>query len=89
MVGSQSLLLILGVVLLLFGGKKLPELAGSLGKSMKEFKKSVETEPAEADPPAPALRACGGCNTSLQAEWTHCPRCGAAVPAAPLSQPKS
>jgi len=41
MVGSQSMLLLLGVVLLLFGGKKLPELAASLGRSMKEFKKGT------------------------------------------------
>ena len=37
--GSQELLLILVIVLVLFGGSKLPDLAKSLGKSMKEFKK--------------------------------------------------
>ena len=38
MIGSQDLLVGLAIVLLLFGAKKLPELAASLGKSMKEFK---------------------------------------------------
>jgi sec-independent protein translocase protein TatA len=41
MVGSQDLLVGLVFVLVLFGAKKLPELAVSLGKSMKEFKKGV------------------------------------------------
>ena len=36
--GPTELLIILGVVLLLFGGKKLPELAKGLGQGLKEFK---------------------------------------------------
>jgi sec-independent protein translocase protein TatA len=88
MLGSQSALLVLGVVLLLFGGKKLPELAGALGRSMREFKKAVETEHPDQgggtpEPPpaiAPAAgRACGTCQSPLEAGWTHCPRCGAAA----------
>jgi TatA/E family protein of Tat protein translocase len=39
MSGVPEILLIVFVVLLLFGGKKLPELARSLGKSLNEFKK--------------------------------------------------
>ena len=35
--GTQELLVILLIVLLLFGGKKLPELARSLGLAKKEF----------------------------------------------------
>jgi sec-independent protein translocase protein TatA len=38
MLGTPELILILVVVLLLFGPDKLPELARSLGKSVKEFK---------------------------------------------------
>ena len=41
MIGSQDLVVGLVIVLVLFGAKKLPELAGSIGKSMKEFKKGV------------------------------------------------
>lgn len=38
--GAAELTLILLVILLLFGAKKLPELARGLGKGMKEFKKA-------------------------------------------------
>jgi sec-independent protein translocase protein TatA len=40
--GAPELMIILAIVLLLFGSKKLPDLARSLGKSSKEFKKGVE-----------------------------------------------
>ncbi len=39
--GPTELIIILAIVLLLFGGKKLPALARSLGKSSKEFKKGM------------------------------------------------
>jgi sec-independent protein translocase protein TatA len=39
--GYQELLLILVIVLILFGANRLPELARSLGSSVKEFKKGV------------------------------------------------
>ena len=38
--GGQELILILLIILLLFGAKKLPELAKGLGRGMKEFKKA-------------------------------------------------
>ena len=38
--GAMEITIILLIVLLLFGGKKLPELAKGLGKGMKEFKKA-------------------------------------------------
>lgn len=40
--GGGEIMLILGVVLLLFGGKKLPELARGLGKGIREFKDASE-----------------------------------------------
>ncbi len=40
--GAGEIILILLVVLLLFGAKKIPELAQGLGKGMKEFKKSLK-----------------------------------------------
>lgn len=43
--GGAELLIILCIALLLFGGKKLPDLAKGLGKSIREFKKAA----AEAD----------------------------------------
>ena len=39
--GYQELLLILVIVLILFGAQRLPDLARSLGGSIKEFKKGV------------------------------------------------
>jgi len=39
--GWQEMLFILIVILVLFGGKKLPELARGLGKGMREFKKEL------------------------------------------------
>jgi sec-independent protein translocase protein TatA len=47
MFSAWDITLILVVVLLLFGGKKLPELAKSLGQSLNEFKKGK----GEADKP--------------------------------------
>ena len=44
--GGFELLLILAVVLLLFGGKKIPELAKGLGQGIKNFKKSVKDDEA-------------------------------------------
>jgi sec-independent protein translocase protein TatA len=43
--GGPELMIILAVVLLLFGGKKLPELARSLGHAKKEFESATD-EPA-------------------------------------------
>jgi sec-independent protein translocase protein TatA len=40
--GGPELLVILAIVLLLFGGTKLPEFAKGLGKSIKEFKKASQ-----------------------------------------------
>jgi len=40
MIGTQELLMIFGVILLLFGASKLPELARSMGKATGEFKKA-------------------------------------------------
>jgi sec-independent protein translocase protein TatA len=40
MIGTQELVMIFAVVVLLFGASKLPELARSMGSSMGEFKKA-------------------------------------------------
>lgn len=44
-----SLLLILGIVILLFGTKKLRNVGGDLGSAIKNFKKSVKDEQPVAD----------------------------------------
>lgn len=45
--GVNELLIILVIVLLLFGGKKLPELAKSMGQSVKELRKGFSDEASD------------------------------------------
>ncbi|MGC9374690.1 MAG: twin-arginine translocase TatA/TatE family subunit [Bacteroidales bacterium] len=47
MPGPWEFILIILVVLLIFGGRKIPELMKGLGQGMKEFKKATKDEPAE------------------------------------------
>jgi sec-independent protein translocase protein TatA len=47
--GTQELMVILVIVLVLFGGSKLPEIARSLGKSVREFKKGIGEGASEDD----------------------------------------
>jgi sec-independent protein translocase protein TatA len=42
MIGTTELLLLGGLALLIFGGKKVPELMRGLGQGVKEFKKGME-----------------------------------------------
>jgi sec-independent protein translocase protein TatA len=46
--GGQEILIILIIVLILFGGKKIPELMRGLGKGVKEFKDATKDEKQEA-----------------------------------------
>ena len=46
--GAFEIILILAVVLLLFGGKKIPELMKWLGKGIKEFKDASKGEEKDA-----------------------------------------
>ena len=50
--GWPEILLILAVVMLLFGGKKIPEMMRGLGKGMKEFKDASKGEGSSATPPS-------------------------------------
>ena len=49
-IGFPELLVILGVAVLLFGGKKIPEVAKGLGEGIKNFKTALKSD----DKPAPA-----------------------------------
>lgn len=44
MIGTTELIVIGGAVLLLFGGKKIPELMRSLGRGVKEYKQGLNGE---------------------------------------------
>jgi sec-independent protein translocase protein TatA len=44
--GAPELIVILVILLLLFGGKKLPELSRSVGQSLKEIRGGLTDEPA-------------------------------------------
>jgi len=47
--GMWELLIILGIVLLLFGAKRLPDLARSLGSGITEFKKGISGQKEDED----------------------------------------
>jgi sec-independent protein translocase protein TatA len=55
-VGPVELLIVLAVVLLLFGSKKLPELAKGMGQAAKEFRSGLHDEP-ELEPEAESSKA--------------------------------
>jgi sec-independent protein translocase protein TatA len=46
--GFQELIIVLVIALVIFGGKKLPELGSGLGKAIREFKRGT-SEPEEID----------------------------------------
>ena len=55
MLGTPEIILIAVVVLLLFGGKKIPELMKGLGKGVKSFKdgmSGIDDEPKKDEPTA-------------------------------------
>ena len=48
MIGATEMILICAVILLIFGGKKLPELMKGMGKGVKSFKEGMN-EPTEEE----------------------------------------
>lgn len=67
-VSPLEIIVVLVLVLVIFGPKRLPEMGKSLGRSIKEFRRSVsrdepeveKVEPGPAGSPAPAARAING-----------------------------
>jgi sec-independent protein translocase protein TatA len=65
--GPWEILLIVGAILILFGAKKIPEFARSMGKGISEFKKGVKegeesassTSRADDSEPKPPARTTG------------------------------
>jgi len=71
--GGWEIVLILAVVLLLFGAKKLPELAKGLGSGIREFKKATrevtdEIQNAADDSPPPSRKLPTNSGTTAQSE---------------------
>ncbi len=72
------LLMVLVIAMLLFGAKRIPEIAGSMGKGIREFKKNVNdvtndalhSAPARAEPPqlGTTREAMGGTHAQPYAE---------------------
>ncbi len=48
--GWQELLVILAIAALLFGGKKIPEVAKGLGEGIKNFKNALKSDEKVAEP---------------------------------------
>ena len=61
--GAPELLIILVLVLLVFGGAKLPKLARSLGQAQKEFKDGLSDPDKEGDASGGGSQATGGDNS--------------------------
>ena len=54
--GPTELIIVLLIVLLIFGGTKLPKLARSMGQAQKEFKKGLAEGAAADDDEAPTSK---------------------------------
>ncbi len=79
----QEIGLILVVILILFGSKKLPEMARNLGKSVEEFKKAannVRNEVLNADIDQPSRPALPPPHTESQAPEQHEAEVAAEIP---------
>ena len=55
--GPTELIIVLLIVLLIFGGTKLPKLARSMGEAQKEFKKGISESAKDDDGSTPASDA--------------------------------
>ena len=66
MIGTQEMVLIFLVVILLFGANKLPELARSMGKSMGEFKRAQHETELEVQKLGAPIQQTNSIPTSIQ-----------------------
>jgi len=85
-----TIIIILVIVLLLFGPRRLPELGDSIGKAIRSFKKAhdepenlpkEEAKAAETASASSQAKTCPKCNKSLTQESAFCPHCGQSLKA--------
>jgi sec-independent protein translocase protein TatA len=63
------IVILLGIALLLFGGKRLPEIGRSLGSGMREFKDAITgNSPAESPPELPPAEPTVAATTATPSE---------------------
>ena len=48
-IGTPEIILIVLAIVLLFGGRKIPELMRGIGKGVKEFKEGINEEPSDKE----------------------------------------
>ena len=54
-IGPLELLMILVIVLVIFGAKRVPEIGASIGKGIKEFKRGLKDREVEPPEPPPSV----------------------------------
>ncbi len=79
-IGGWELVLILAVVLIMFGAKKLPELAKGLGQGIKEFKKATTDvqqeihQAMDAEPAPPPKKIVQPTEVAAEPQTTAAPK---------------
>jgi sec-independent protein translocase protein TatA len=81
--GPMELVIILVIIIIIFGARRLPELGGALGKSIKEFRQSTaELREPSTEPATPQMEriSVAGGGTTVQRDATAtktnvCPQC--------------
>jgi len=81
--GFPEIMIILVIVLLLFGAKRIPEIAGSMGKGIKEFKKNINEATRDIDVDTPRYD-----NRLNQSDIDARPRTGDRTPEETRPEPK-
>jgi sec-independent protein translocase protein TatA len=77
-IGPWELVVVLVIVVVIFGAGRLSDVGGALGKSIREFRKATQDEPA-TQPPAAAPLASPTVTPSVAVE-NKCPSCATVNP---------
>jgi sec-independent protein translocase protein TatA len=70
-IGPLQIIIVLIIVLLVFGPKRLPEMGRSLGKGIREFKDSITGNDDEEEPPRAIERDRAEAARPLEGEVVH------------------